>query len=287
LAEVLITIGIIGIVAAITLPTLMTKIKQARYRAAFKKGVATLNQAVKMNYANYGWDFSGINTACDKGDGISRNPASVQSLCSLLLGSLTGVTETGYAEYPDKTYDDFYYKFTPQGYPNSALGSAGYYTTFLLPNGMILGFKRGWLLNDSCRNKDFSTNNLYEDPCIGFIDVNGISAPNKELVCAEATKSRVFYASDYEDCTLGSDIGDVVPILFYDQTVVPVTNSARALFGMSSVKKASASTGSANSYASGSADSYASGSADSYVSGSADSYVSSSANSYTCNYTGK
>ncbi len=47
LAEVLITLGVIGIVAAMTIPTLMTKIQNRQYGTAYKKALSTLNQALR------------------------------------------------------------------------------------------------------------------------------------------------------------------------------------------------------------------------------------------------
>ncbi len=48
LAETLITLGIIGIVAAMTIPNLMTKYQQKSYVIAWRKAFSTLNQAAKM-----------------------------------------------------------------------------------------------------------------------------------------------------------------------------------------------------------------------------------------------
>jgi len=45
LAEVLITLGIIGIVAQMTIPTLMNNIDEAQYRSALKKTFSVLSQA--------------------------------------------------------------------------------------------------------------------------------------------------------------------------------------------------------------------------------------------------
>lgn len=47
LAEVLITLGIIGIVAALTIPGLLTKINNAQYKVIYKKTYSTINQALK------------------------------------------------------------------------------------------------------------------------------------------------------------------------------------------------------------------------------------------------
>ncbi|MBQ8460304.1 type II secretion system protein [bacterium] len=50
LAEVLITIGIIGVVAAITFPMLMTKINNYVLARQYKKALSTINQGLKMVY---------------------------------------------------------------------------------------------------------------------------------------------------------------------------------------------------------------------------------------------
>ena len=47
LAEVLITLGIIGVVAAMTIPALTTKIQNKQYQVAYRKAYSTLNQALK------------------------------------------------------------------------------------------------------------------------------------------------------------------------------------------------------------------------------------------------
>lgn len=51
LAEVLITLGIIGVVAAMTLPSIMVKIKNHELETGFKKAYTTLSQA--MSLINY------------------------------------------------------------------------------------------------------------------------------------------------------------------------------------------------------------------------------------------
>lgn len=51
LAEVLITLVIIGVIAAMTVPTLMNNTNSQEYRSALKKAISALNQAVTMHYA--------------------------------------------------------------------------------------------------------------------------------------------------------------------------------------------------------------------------------------------
>lgn len=48
LAEVLITLGIIGIVVAMTIPTLMTNIKARKLRTQFLKSYSIIQQTIKL-----------------------------------------------------------------------------------------------------------------------------------------------------------------------------------------------------------------------------------------------
>lgn len=71
LAEVLITLGIIGVVAAMTIPTLMQRTNDAELKSGYKKMISVVSQAISMNYALDGVDFSEIsgqgNTTDEKG----------------------------------------------------------------------------------------------------------------------------------------------------------------------------------------------------------------------------
>ena len=54
LAEVLITLGIIGIVAAMTLPSLLYTQKKKETVTRLQKAIATLNEAHKLSYNELG-----------------------------------------------------------------------------------------------------------------------------------------------------------------------------------------------------------------------------------------
>ena len=62
LAETLITLGTIGIVAALTIPSLLTKYSQERTIIQLKKTYTNLQQAVRMASEEYGdcegWDYT-------------------------------------------------------------------------------------------------------------------------------------------------------------------------------------------------------------------------------------
>ena len=61
LAEVLVTLGIIGVVAAITMPSLVTHYKEKQTVVALKKFYSILEQAIRLNQIDNPDDYSGEN----------------------------------------------------------------------------------------------------------------------------------------------------------------------------------------------------------------------------------
>ena len=54
LAEVLITLMIIGIVAALTIPSVISNYQQQEFKIGLKKAVSVLNEAIQINIAQDG-----------------------------------------------------------------------------------------------------------------------------------------------------------------------------------------------------------------------------------------
>ena len=79
LAEVLITLAIIGVVATMTLPALMTNTAEQQAKTALKKGINTLTEAAQMNQAIAGFDWASVTVA----SGSTPSP-DAQSIYGLL-----------------------------------------------------------------------------------------------------------------------------------------------------------------------------------------------------------
>ena len=77
LAEVLITLGIIGVVAAMTMPTLMNSTQGAQYKAAYKKALSALSQAVTLNVALDEWSFADADNDIYKLEDLFNNRMNV------------------------------------------------------------------------------------------------------------------------------------------------------------------------------------------------------------------
>ncbi|MCQ2744514.1 MAG: type II secretion system GspH family protein [bacterium] len=83
LAEVLITLAIIGVVATMTLPALMNNTQEQQAITGLKKGINTLTEAAQTNQAVAGFDYAGL---IEDSKGV--NTAGVdedQSLTGLLV----------------------------------------------------------------------------------------------------------------------------------------------------------------------------------------------------------
>ena len=79
LAEVLITLAIIGVVATMTLPALMTNTQEQQAKTGLKKGINTLTEAAQMNQAIDGFDWGSVTVQ----SGTTPSP-DTQSIYGLL-----------------------------------------------------------------------------------------------------------------------------------------------------------------------------------------------------------
>ena len=241
LAEVLITLGIIGVVAAMTIPTLMANIKAHQYSAKFKKTVSTLSNAAKMSQAQYGFDYSGLTDKCNAKSGTD-NPEDKQSLCSLLNGTLTGATYyygmNNFPNYEIKTSDTFNswpsFKDNKNKIPIYQLSDG----SIILFSAVLGGYSS---LEEPCAryiggDPGFIASGVYKGwgtGCYALIDVNGVSKPNKEVKCTRGTNK--LSTMEAGNCIVESkDMGDIFPIIIYDGAASPY--SAAAAYAFSNAK---------------------------------------------------
>ena len=235
LAEVLITLGIIGIVAAMVIPSLISNIRAHQYATKYKKALATLSNAGRMSLAQYGFDYSGINAKCNA-NSATDNPESKLSVCALLNGTLSSPM--------------FYY-----GRENLKMSNGQAYKTsgafsemmsiqnnelpiYVLQDGTIIVFSRSiGMLPCSANNafyayfQDDSAQN--STGCFGLIDVNGTAPPNKEIKCSKGTNRIGRRPSDTPafNCVVNSkDVTDVYPFVVHQGIAESLTDAGVYVF---------------------------------------------------------
>lgn len=246
LAEVLITLGIIGVVAAMTMPTLINSTQGAQYKTAYKKALSVMSQAVVMNIALDDYDLSQTTAGTVNG----QDADGVQSVYSLFknrmnvvkvaagsdfeaatdLHDTKGSTNYTIVSVPEESsgdYADFATLHSPTGgkaFPAISTGGTWPDATTLLffNDGITFIFDNTVAACAGATAADGSE----DDYCYGFIDVNGQKAPNKVVTCDSGTISDA--GTDQAACTVTNPT-DIYPIAFFDQSIIPASAAAKAV----------------------------------------------------------
>ena len=219
LAEVLITLGIIGVVAAMTIPTLISNTNGAQFKTAYKKALSTLNTPADI-------------------DGTTNK--SMAYILQKRLNSATNITSS--YTFPDAI--NYYSEHTCTASDISAADAEGELcygatagdevtddqeiTTFT--NWAVYSFADGTAFGFDASAANCGTKS---SDCIGFIDVNGATNPNAVTVCTKGQEGGTGDDESTGACQVESTgINDIFPVYFYGQTVEPASDAARAvLFG--------------------------------------------------------
>ncbi len=250
LAEVLITLGIIGVVAAMTMPTLINSTQGAQYKTAFKKSLTVLSQAVVMNIALNDYDLSqvaeGTNTAAEDQDAgtAATTVGGAQSLYDLFSQRLNIVRTASTDDFDAEagSADQWIIVSDTDSADRTAFtgdhGNTNAFPTFTVRTGTWDSDATFLFMNDgitfifdntqsNCIQKDDRIGVGQDNYCYGYIDVNGQKAPNRVVQCDPDSKSEET-VTDTTTCTVSSPT-DIYPIAMYNQSVVPATPAARAV----------------------------------------------------------
>ena len=249
LAEVLITLGIIGVVAAMTMPTLINSTQGAQYKTAYKKALSVLSQAVVMNIALEDYDLS---QTVAGGTNAKGHPDEAQTLYTLFKNrmNVVKVAEPGDFNGDDVVAGDANYYMVIDGgesdadgpdadhfvegnggataleaWPSTTTGPAAFGDmTYLFMNDGI-----AFIFNNAQYECAASTATTDDQYCFGFIDVNGQKGPNRVVKCDTGTRVLAEGGSEDDATCVVSNPTDIYPVMFYDQSIVPASAAGRAV----------------------------------------------------------
>lgn len=161
LAEVLITLVIIGVIAAMTVPTLMNNTNSQEFRTALKKAISGVNQALTLHYALEGLGAQDYSTPAEL----------IQDVFKTRMNVVDGAYTSGY---------------TIQG-PGGGDGcTPNDSNSFVTQDGIIFCITNWSNGNGSTSSDQTTACNAYNTrPCTTgevpnlFIDVNGDKNPNR------------------------------------------------------------------------------------------------------------
>lgn len=204
LAEALVTLVIIGVIAALTIPAILVNTEQHEYKSALKKALSALNQVIELNIAleGYGPIEAGPMTSPEVEDSLFELFRNRMNVISTSKAYAWG-DGTNYAFF---TADGMRYEFPTN--PNQTMGG-----TFSDNNGEC-ATPGGKIQNDAGEERSL--------PCLIIVDVNGQRRPNPR-------KSPGSYK--VPSATGRSKILDVFPIIVTDKNAYPFGVVAqRAMF---------------------------------------------------------
>ncbi len=170
LAEVLITLGIIGVVAAMTIPTLVNNYKKKVTVTQLKHTYSVLVQAYERSKVDHGdpvtWELGGYGESNE----YNSNQALRERIAkNYIIPYLTKVKEARYA-----SWGDFGYKYVE-------LYSEWSLELCLNQSGYMISLSDGTILQISVMTKNYGTQENRDDRVISVIisaDINGLKMPN-------------------------------------------------------------------------------------------------------------
>lgn len=208
LAEALITLVIIGIIAALTIPAILVNTEQHEYKSALKKALATLNSVIELNIALDGYGPLGSEEM--------TNATHEDSLFEMFRNRMNVIsTSTQYAQGNNTNYAFFTADGMRYEFPTS--------TPTLKNSSGALNLATN---NGHCSSPGISMEDdygqFYDKPCLVVVDVNGERRPNPRKTTG---------SYKIPQATGKSKILDVFPILITDKNAVPFGVVAqRAIF---------------------------------------------------------
>ena len=227
LAEVLITLAIIGVVAAISIPSVISNSQQQEFKTGLRKAVSVLNSAITMNMALDGESPYDISYNDNLFNYLQRHMPVLKSTTNLRgLFYVTTASDEGHLPVRNAAFyttDGMRFEFIRYWYsPGNGvkLHESGMRPNMVyMPNYeeydyILTSSKCGSFGLGETKNKDATT----ALPCYIVVDVNGDRKPNPNNIdCRDGACAKAYKYSDVD----GLKLTDVFPILITDKEAIP------------------------------------------------------------------
>ena len=244
LAEVLITLAIIGVVAALSIPAVISNSQQQEFKTGLRKAVSVLNSAITMNMAI---DGESPYDNVDLYNYLMRHMSVIKSGKSSYISAYIrpdGTWTSRGKNYSFYTTDGIKFEFDDDGNNEDLLKLHESDISACLAVAKNEGYPDRYLKCGGCGSYGLAhnPNNTTKPPCAIMVDVNGDRRPNPANINAvyetdengniisSATAQK---ASAYKIAYPGSKlIGDIFTILITEDRAIPYGVVAqKAMYG--------------------------------------------------------
>ena len=241
LAEVLITLMIIGIVAALTIPSVISNYQQQEYKTGLKKAVSVLNEAIQMNISQDG------ETPYENQDLFKYLQRHMNVIKQDWIGTCYNIQEnwrTGHVESMTKANCSEVGEYSSGRHSNQVFYTAdgmrfefpnykGHYF-YLHETGTIIGEEKAVhfscpygtgdcvsrVVRGACGSYGLNSNpnNTIFPPCVLLVDVNGDKKPNpKTPVGSDHYTDELYTYPSPSD----KKLSDIFSIMITDEKAIP------------------------------------------------------------------
>lgn len=238
LAEVLITLAIIGVVAAISIPSVISNTQQQEFKTGLRKAVSVLNSAITMNMALDGETPYENN---DLFNYLKRHMSVVETTTNIGLkysvASTSGSDGQNWAHrnYAFYTVDGMRFEVPWGGTltKHRLYESPQYFlqSEAKPPEGQY-DYNRGRTCGALGLNSNYDKTTM--TPCLIMVDVNGDRKPNPANInCKNFKCSKPYKFSD----PLGLKLTDLFTIMITDKEAIPYGVAAQRAMYQAQAKK--------------------------------------------------
>lgn len=234
LAEVLITLAIIGIVAAITIPSVIANYQQQEFKTGLRKAVSVLNEAIQANISYEGqtpYD-RGPQAAIGQENGLdyylTRHMSVIKTSVGMPSGAYTHIDGVWYGSSKNHAFyttDGMRFEIPPHRY--SLLSKdGGSKSDIKLHESNInianqVGATSSW---ESCGSYGLANNphGTTQPPCFVLVDVNGDRKPtvystNKTIATDGGSVTENYKYPNVTD----KRVTDIFPIMITEDRAIP------------------------------------------------------------------
>ncbi len=235
LAEVLITLAIIGVVAAISIPSVISNSQQQEFKTGLRKAVSVLNSAITMNMAIDGetpYDNANLMGYLMKHMSVLRSTTDVTGAV-IVSANEGGGTAWNAAFY---TNDGMKFEFRNG---NSQANQYKLYESEVFAceksTSGVYGTSSSTCNGCGSYGLKNNPNETTKPPCIIMVDVNGDRKPNPANVNCYGSK-KCWTPYKYSD-PLGLKLTDMFTVLITDRNAIPYGIAAQRAMYQAQAKK--------------------------------------------------
>ncbi|MDO5437275.1 MAG: type II secretion system protein [bacterium] len=239
LAEVLITLAIIGVVAAVSIPSVISNSQQQEFRTGLRKAVSVLNSAITMNMALDGetpYDNANLFGYLMKHMAVIESTTNLSLKFKIRFNENQGNGAVHNAAF--YTTDGMRFEMQSSGFKNN---KKLYESDTLVCTASMTGSESNFIegfSQDSCGGcgalgLNSNTDNTTKPPCLIMVDVNGDRKPNPANINCKGegnNTSECLKPYKFSDPN-GKKLTDLFSILITDKEAIPYGVAAqRAMY---------------------------------------------------------